>query len=331
MTQRTDPPESQRRKPIPVRRLVWTVFLACCGVFGWMKAAQNRKARQDYEAAAQAHERVAATIERLDKATFQRIRDLWDRKKKLGRQRRMELSRQVLEEDLNQGEPFSLRPDEGSRDGRQVATWVDPAGGQEFKLRFRDDEWVGFTSGRSGRSKLQPPKRPRAVYGDTCEQIRKLATGYGPFFWLLSLVLLAGLSLLRTLLRWGGLPRYGQSLEPHCRVLAECLLAFAVVSTVAWLVNPHYSITYRGVTSNDNLFWGAILLAISIPILARMTPARIREAGEARHQLQFSLKSLLLVTVACALVFASAPFGYVVALYAVGGIALYVVVRSLRL
>ena len=105
----------------------------------------------------------------------------------------------------------------------------------------------------------------------------------------------------------------------------------AVLSTVAWLVNPRYSITYRGVTSNDNLAWGVILLAIGIPVLAWMTPARVRDSGEGRHPLQFSLKSLLWVTVACALVFASAPFGYVVAMYAVGGIALYLVVRSLRL
>lgn len=329
MTPTTDQPDtetSQRPRRIPLRRLFWIGLLLCCGAFAWLKAAQNRKAREDYEAALEKHRRTTARIEQLDKETFQRIRGLWERKKKLGWKRRMEVSRQVLQQELNQGKPFALRPSEDGRE-RQVTTWVDPAGGQEFDLRFRGDEWVGYGSGRSGASKLHVPEPSRAVRGDTREQIRKLAVGYGPFFWLLSLGLLLGVSGLRRLLRLVGLPEYGHALRPHCRVLAECLLAFAVVSTVAWAVNPHYPITFQGVTSNDNLAWGAMMLATSISILAWMTPRRIRDAGQPKRRLQFSLKSLLLFTVLCALVFASAPFGYLVALYALGGIGLYLLVR----
>ena len=70
-----------------------------------------------------------------------------------------------------------------------------------------------------------------------------------------------------------------------------------------------------------------ILLAISVPVLAAATPARVRDETEAKGPWQYSLRSLLLATALCAVVFALAPFGYVVAMFAAGGWGLYVFAR----
>ena len=45
------------------------------------------------------------------------------------------------------------------------------------------------------------------------------------------------------------------------------LLATAIVATLGWLVARNYSLTFGGITSNDNLFGGAVMLVVSTAIL----------------------------------------------------------------
>lgn len=313
-------PQQQRSG---LRSKLWIAFLICCVLAGWLKAAQNRTARQQYKAAQIAQQQKAAERYPLGLKAAERIVEIH----RNGLDGKKPVSRQRLEQELNQGRPFSLEWDENRR--RHQTTWVDPHSGRVFRLRFRDGEWTGYNTHWGSDANLPPVPRPRAVYADNREQVRKLVVGYGPLFWALSLVLLLVLAALSGLLRLAGLPSYAAGLQPHCRFLADALLALAILCTVAFLVNPHYSITVSGVTSNDNLAWGTILLAISVPILAGVTPGAVRNPTQSNGRWQYSLRALLLVMTLCAVTFALAPFGYVVALFAVGGAALYAFVRVL--
>jgi len=323
MTETPGAPAARRTPPqrrFRIRSTSWIVFLICCVLAGWLKASQNRTARQQYQAAQIARGQQAAERYPLGQKAAARIRDIH----RNGLDGKKPVSRQRLEQEINQGRPFSLQWDQ--KRGRHLTTWVDPQSGRSFRLSFHDGQWTGYNTHWGN---LPPVPPPRAIYADGREQVRKLIVGYGPLFWLLSLLLLAALAALRAILRLAGLPPYPKGLQPHCQFLADALVALAILCTLAWLVNPAYSITVNGVTSNDNLAWAVIILAISVHVLAAATPARVRDETEAKGPWQYSLRSLLLATALCAVMFALAPFGYIVAMFAAGGWGLYVFARVL--
>ena len=68
-------------------------------------------------------------------------------------------------------------------------------------------------------------------------------------------------------------------------------------------------LTSRGVTSNDNLALAAMMLALTIPV-ATCQVARRRAVSDLPPP-QFSIRTMLMVTILLAAMFASAPFGYV--------------------
>lgn len=326
MTETPGSPAARRTPPqrrFRIRSALWIVFLTLCVLAGWLKASQNRTARQQYKAAQIARGQQAAKLLPLGEKAEERMHNMLRK----GLDGKKPVSRQRLEQEINQGRPFSLQWDQ--KRGRHLTTWVDPQSGRSFRLSFRDGQWTGYNTGWGADAGLPPVPPPRAIYADGREQVRKLVVGYGPLFWLLSLLLLAALAALRAILRLAGLPPYAKGLQPHCQFLADALVALAILCTLAWLVNPAYSITVKGVTSNDNLAFAVILLAISVPVLAAATPARVRDETQAKGPWQYSLRSLLLATALCAVVFALAPFGYVVAMFAAGGWGLYVVARVL--
>lgn len=314
-------PPRQRR--FGIRSALWIAFWICCLLAGWLKASQNRKAHQRYRADRVARQQRAADLYPLGEKAQQRVANLF----RNGLDGVKPVSRRRLEQELNQGRPFSLQWDE--KRGRHQTTWVDPKSGRVFRLSFRDGQWTGYNTHWGSDANLPPVPPPRAIYGDDREQVRKLVVGYGPFFWLLSLGLLAALGGLRAVLCLRGMDPYAEGLQPHCQFLADALVALAILCTLAWLVNPRYSITFAGVTSNDNLALGTMMLAISIPILAGVSPASPRDETEDRGPWQYSLRALLLVMTLCAVMFALAPFGYVVAMFAAGGWAGYALARAL--
>lgn len=310
----TQPP----RRAIPWRTVFWIGFLICAITAGWLKASQNRQARQEHEQALAERARRAEERYPLGVEAEQRIHKLFHDKSP---------SRRELEVELNAGEPFDSSPDAY---GQQTTIWTDPASGRRFDFRFRNDRWVGMGSSWGSDANLPYPVLSPAIYSDNREMIRKMIVGFAPFVWLLLLVALAALGLLTGALRATGADAYAVSLRPHCRVLTDALLATAIVCTLAWLVAPNYSITLRGITSNDNLVFGTFMLAISIPIVAGMSRRRHSDPGRSKGgPLQYSLRTLLLLTTLLAVMFALAPFGYVVALYAVGGGGLYWLTRRL--
>ncbi len=326
MTETPESPAAGRTPPqrrAGIRSTFWIVFLILCVLAGWLKASQNRTARQQYQAAQIARGQQAAQRYPLGLKAADRISDIH----RNGLDGKKPVSRRRLEQELNQGRPFSLQWDQ--KQGRHQTTWVDPESGRSFRLSFRDGQWTGYNTHWGSDANLPPVPPPRAIYADGREQVRKLIVGYGPFLWFLSLLLLAVLGALRAILCLAGLPPYAKGLQPHCQSLADALVALAILCTLAWLVNPGYSITVNGVTSNDNLAFAVFLLAISIPVLAAATPARVRDETEAKGPWQYSLRSLLLATALCAVMFALAPLGYVVAMFAAGGWGLYAFARVL--
>jgi len=311
----TTPPQ---RKSIPWRTVFWVVFLVCAIMAGWLKANQNRQARLDFERAQAERARLAEERYPLGVEAAERVSNL-----RISEGR----SRRDLEIELNDGKPFDLSP---PGESRQSTVWTDPASGRRFEFWFRDDEWTRMSSSWGGDANLPQPVLSQEIYSDGREMIRKMIVGFAFFFWLLLLAALVALTLLRGTLQATGAGTYAVALRPHCRVLADGLLATAIVCTLAWLAAPNYSITFKGVTSNDSLVFGTAMLVISVPIVAGMSWRRRMDGSRSTSgPLQYSLRTLLLLTTLVAVMFALAPFGYVVALYAAGGGGLYWLTRQM--
>lgn len=297
----------RRRRP-SWRSVVWIVLLTMSMLAGWAKAVQNREARQSYKAALARCETERSRRYPIGKATNERIRGLF---------KNGPPSRQALEKELNGGKPFVAAKAEEP----DVVTWVDSASGREFRLEFRGDQWTGWGSHWGSDANVPEPRPPTDIRNDVREQIRRHVSGFALFFWGLSLVTLVVLAALGGILQLVKLPGYSEALSPHKRVLADAALASAILCTLAWMVSPQYPLTFRGVTSNDNLAFAAMMLAITIPVAAYQAARRRVTSNLRLHQ--FSVRAMLLLTSLLAAMFALASFGYVVALFAAPGAVWY--------
>ena len=296
-----------RRRP-SWRSVFWIVLLTSSIVAGWGKAVQNREARRSYEAAQAKCELERSRRYPIGEATNDRIRGLF---------KNGPSSRQALEERLNGGQPFLATETEE----QDVVAWVDPASGREFRLEFRGDQWTGWGSHWGSDANVPEPRPPTDIRKDAREQIRRHVSGFGPFFWGLSLVTLVALATLGGVLKMANLPAYAGALRQHKRVLADAALASAILCTLVWIVSPQYTLTFRGVTSNDNLAFAAIMLAITIPVAAYQAAWRRVTSSLRPHQ--FTVRAMLLLTTLLAAMFALAPFGYVVVSFAAPGVIWY--------
>jgi hypothetical protein len=279
-----------RRSRFSARLVLWAGFVTACLLFGASKVAQN----EQYWAACRVRQREQQDLITRARAAQQRVRAiLWD-------ERRTEpWTRRDLEAKLNQGKPFVQE----QGDGEQKAIWADPASGQRWELKVRDGELRGYHMGWGTADVLrQLPPVSRATYEDAREQIRRSLPRYGVFCWCILLILLA-------------------ALRRHRRAISECLLAVAMLCNLAWLVNPNYSVSLRGITSNDMLFFGVLMLVASIGVTAWVRPGPLRP--------QFGLATLLAVMTLCAVLFAMGKFGFLVFFAAVVGAGLYLFVRLL--
>jgi len=177
-------------------------------------------------------------IDTLSKTAHQLVQTLWNSNGANGR-----MKRTALEQAVNGGKPFaqSINYDSGV-----TVKWVDPASGRPFEFNFIDNYWIGW--GSQGGSMLYPPPPGAMLIENDLEHLRGAIagwnSGYGPLFWIILLIMFLSLR------RW----------RP---VMAQWMLALAIVCSVAWLVHPGFTFTRHGIFSNDMLLWGVIMMTVS--------------------------------------------------------------------
>ena len=241
---------------------LWLAFivllLSAASVRGWQNH-QRRAIRQQWEKQRQQNDL-------LQQKARERVRALWRAQPWSDA-----LSRSELEKELNDSKPFILR-----RNGeKSTATWTDVRSGQRFDFIFSDGKWSGW---RTMRSAPNPPAPTPSAFDQATEAIRRQVAGWnrgwGPFLWLVLLVLCLALKRYRML-------------------LGQLLLAAALVSFTAWLVSPHYSLALSNIFSNDMLFWGVVMLVVSVTVIVWFVveDRRRRRAGLLCPNCQYNLKA----------------------------------------
>ena len=254
------------------RKLVWLAVIAVILFLGSLKVAENRRDRYAQEAWRQRLE--AIRVEAL--AEGARLAD-W-----LGSLSGTQDAKQQIESELNGGEPLPVE----RRGDYEVARWEHQRYGTQVELTFHDDALVG--SGVSyGTGQLQQvhPPPPQQYREGKWESIRKAIPQPAIAVWVVT-SLVAVIS-----------SRFG-------RIAAEVMLLMAIACGTAWLVSPWYTVTVRGVFSNDRLFFALLMYLASIFLLALRMPMPQARA-------RFHLRTLLFSTSMFAVLMALGPVGYV--------------------
>lgn len=165
-------------------------------------------------------------------------------------------TRTEVERVLNDGKPFTPVPAEtGDNDNARVewANWTDPVSGWGFILKFRDGGLTGYRLTNTGTTANPQPPGPPPFDRFTHKVQRAFAGsfsfGIGTVAWLIAFVLYLG---------W----------KQQRKVLAEVMLALTLLCGTAWLTWPGYSLTVKGIFSNDMLFWAVLMLVVSLAVLA---------------------------------------------------------------
>ncbi len=273
--------------------VAWVIFLAVVFGFGWYKSAENAR---DWRKAREWDERYQQLMKDGEAEWTRWIEHFRSLQVNRGSQR-------LLEEELNGGQPFDLRH-EGED---EVYEWTEPKFGGKVWLRFRSGELRGH-SGNWGTDRLLAvhPQPLRQAHDKTADRIRRRIASAGVYTWLAAFVVWMVVSRRRL-------------------VAAQVMLAAALASGMAWLVNPAYTITGRGVFSNDNLFWAALMIVISVYLLAVTLSVHAKTELEV-PRVRFGLRQLLLAVTVAAILLAAGPFGFVTFNVAVGGMLLFMLV-----
>jgi hypothetical protein len=250
---------------------VWLVFLSLILVFGWHKSVEN--AREDL--ALREWTVRQAELSKEGDAEWRRLiaqfRSLQSKPD----------SQKTLEDELSGGAPFELRLLKGKNyrhhEGDEAIEWSHPKYGGITTLYFREGVLRGYGGGWGGQPESLHPRPTLNAGSNSAEWLRQLIARLGAYTWLIAIACWFAFSNRRLL-------------------AAQASLAAVLASSMAWLVNPHYSISWRGVFSNDNLFWAAaILLAFGpfgyVALLAGVATALVFAAFyyffRVRDQLQF--------------------------------------------
>jgi hypothetical protein len=91
---------------------------------------------------------------------------------------------------------------------------------------------------------------------------------------------------------------------------AQVALAASLANGMAHLVNPYYSLTSRGVFSNDNLFLSALMLFGAAALLG-VTLQNISARPLLISEIRFRMSDVLIGVTGAAILLAIGPFGYV--------------------
>ena len=230
MTDRAITSSRRRRRALRFWVIAMLAIVCAAGLRAW----QNHQ-RREHRAA---WEKQRAAAREAGNLTFERVRCIWREEPRPTRSR--------LEQLLNDGKPFVTAE---RKSGKEIVYWTDALSKCTFRLSFweRDAEFSGFH-----RMKTTYPDPPSPTRFDRfTESIRSSWAGWngglGPLLWLILLVAFF------TAKKW-------QYWLGHVALLVS-MSCFA-----AWLVAPNYTITVRGIFSNDKLFWGTFMVIISVII-----------------------------------------------------------------
>lgn len=267
------------------RWIVWLLVLSVILGFSLWKADENHRDREQQQAYSQQIKQHEAEGAQEYSRLKQLRNDLRDDPN----------ARRRLEQELNNGRPFDYEQ-EGRRD---IARWYHPEYGIRLEFRFEEDRLVG-TSMRFSTSLIQAslPQPLRFSRTSSAEAIRRRVPTSAAFVWL------AGLAVTIASRKYG-------------LVGSEAMLAASLAFGAAHAVNPGYTMTVRGIFSNDPLFFAVAMYVASLIALAvRMPPLKGR--------FRFRMLHLLVFMTALAVLLAMGPLGYfAIAVFAAGAVLLY--------
>ena len=240
-----NPETSQLRRQRPEWRFwFWLGFVALCVGAVDLRLWQIERGRAAQAAWVRQCKRVEAAAEQQ----FARLRPLI-------RNIRGKTTLEQIGEIIDMGEPVVRTADKG----RRLARWTHRFSGTYLEVELSDG---GVSRSRINQLPNVFPAQPTASeLAAAAERVRgTLAgwnTGLAPAAWIVLAILC---------LVW----------KRRRAVLAELMLAAAILSFVAWLVNPGYSLTLVGILSNDMLFWGTLMLVTGFGLWTwcRMHPRR---------------------------------------------------------
>lgn len=212
---------------------LWIVLLLVLVSAASLRAWQNHQRKVSYRPW---HKQFLQIIKAGPQAQI-RLQSLWNGQKGPDNMTQAEVERR-----LNDGEPFIL-----TRMGdTEVAMWTDARRGWGFRLTFLGGKWSNFRV--ASAVPAVPPRPTVSTFDELTEAIRWQGSIGSTVLWGLLLMLSLGLR--------------------HYRmVLGQLLLAAALVSFTAWLVRPNYILTSSGIFSNDRVFLGMFMLALSTMVI----------------------------------------------------------------
>jgi hypothetical protein len=263
----------------------WLAFFTLIFGFGWYKSVEN--ARDDL-ALLQWNKRQAELTKEGGVEWKRLIALIHSLQSKPG-------SQKALEGELNGGAPFTLRAltaiERAQNEGREVFDWVHPKYDVTYKLYFQDGTLQGSNGHWGGVPESLHPRPLYTARTDAAEWLRQRIARFAGYVYLAAIV------------GWF-------TLSKHRLLTAQIALAAALAYGMAWLVNPYYSITWRGVFSNDSLFLGALLLFGAAALLG-VTLRTGAERPPLFSEIRFRLSDVLVVVTVAAILLAIGPFGYV--------------------
>ena len=251
------------------RTIAWTLALVLILGCGWWKARENGLDQRAQDA-------WQAKIDRLIEESQKEFSQLVKWRNEVQSDPNAQL---LFERKLNDGESFAYE-DEGNL---QSAEWTHPVYGIHLWMTFEENRLVG--SGASLGAIPDQPRPPRFASTSRAENVRKTITQWAGWLWLAILPLAI----------------FGRR---YALLASEILLLISMVWGTAWLVNPHYDLTARGVFSNDPLFFAALMYVASISLTAWCAARRDVEMFGSRFRLRSLMALLGIVAVATVL----APF-----------------------
>jgi hypothetical protein len=264
---------------------VWVAFFTLIFCFGWFKSVEN--ARDDL--ALLEWNKRQADLTKEGNVEWKRLIVL------LHSLQGNPGSQTSLERELNGGAPFTMRgltaEERVQNGGREVVDWVHPKYGITYKLYFQDGTLQGSNGHWGGVPERLYPRPLYTARTDTIEWLRQ------------RIARLAGYAYWAAMISWFALSK-------HRFLTAQIALAAALAYGMAWLVSPYYSITWRGVFSNDSFCLGALMLfgaAALLGVTLQNSSARPRLMSEIR----FRLSDVLVTMTVTAILLAVGPFGYV--------------------
>jgi hypothetical protein len=269
--------------------IAWAVFLTLVFGFGWKKSAENERESQalsDWSAG-------YATFSKEADAEWRRLIAYLDSvHAKPG-------SQKSLEVELNGGQPFELR--ESDTNARQLIDWSHPKYGGRASFEFENGVLVGRNANWGTPPESLYPRPQAVARTNSAEWLRLRIAKFAGIAWLIGLAI------------WFVFRRQRM-------IAAQLLLALALAYGMAQVVNPHYSLTWQGIFSNDPLFFAVVMLAVSVVLLAGTLAAR---TSNDTLRPQFGVRHALIAITLIAAPLAAGPFGYLTLAVAVLGTGLF--------